>query len=76
MSDTLKDQVAIVTGGARGIGRAIAEALAGQGATLVLADLNAEGAQATANEIAVKFSVKAEGVGCDVSKARRLPGPH
>ena len=69
MSEMLKDQVALVTGGARGIGRAIAEALAGAGANLVLADLNAEGAQATANEIAQKYGVKAEGVGCDVSKA-------
>lgn len=69
MSDMLKDQVAVVTGGARGIGRAIAEALAGAGATLVIADLNAEGSQATAAEIAEKFGVKTEGVGCDVSKA-------
>src|SRR5690242_12538760 len=69
MSDILKDQVAIVTGGARGIGRAIAEALASAGATLVIADLNAEGAQATAAEIAAQYGVKTEGVGGDVSKA-------
>jgi len=69
MSDMLKDQVVVVTGGARGIGRAIAEAFAGAGATLVLADLNAEGVRDTAGEIARKFGVKAEGAGCDVSKA-------
>ena len=69
MSTQLKDQIAVVTGGARGIGRAIAEALADAGATLVLADLNAEGAQATAAEIAAAKGVKAEGVGCDVSNA-------
>lgn len=69
MGDMLKDQVAVITGGARGIGRAIAEALAAEGATLVIADLNAEGAQATANEIAQAKGVKAEGAGCDVSKA-------
>jgi 3-oxoacyl-[acyl-carrier protein] reductase len=68
MSDTLKGQVAIVTGAARGIGRAIAEALAGEGATLVLADLNVDGVQATAIEIAQARGVAAEGVGCDVSK--------
>jgi 3-oxoacyl-[acyl-carrier protein] reductase len=65
----LKGQVAVVTGGARGIGRAIADALAGQGATLILADLNAEGARATAAEIAQARGVAAEGVACDVSKA-------
>jgi 3-oxoacyl-[acyl-carrier protein] reductase len=57
-----------VTGGARGIGRAIAEALAAEGATLELADLNAEGAQATAAEIAAKYGVKAEGVGANVAQ--------
>lgn len=69
MTRPLTDQVALITGGARGIGRAIAEALAGAGANLVLADINAEGAQQTAAELAAQFNVKAEGVGCDVSKA-------
>jgi 3-oxoacyl-[acyl-carrier protein] reductase len=68
MSKPLEGQIALVTGGARGIGRAIAEALAGAGATLVLADINAEGAAATASEIAAQYGVPAEGVGCDVSK--------
>jgi 3-oxoacyl-[acyl-carrier protein] reductase len=47
---SLTDQVAVVTGGARGIGRAVSLALAEQGATVVAADLNLEGASAVAQE--------------------------
>lgn len=47
---SLKDQVAIVTGGAAGIGRGIVEALISGGATAVVADLNTEAAQKTAAE--------------------------
>ncbi len=44
--------VAIVTGGARGIGRAIGEALAADGYAIALVDLNGEAAEATARELA------------------------
>lgn len=47
----LRDQVAIVTGGSRGIGRAIAKAFAQEGAAVVIADLDAEHGQATCQEI-------------------------
>ncbi|OXH82889.1 acetoin dehydrogenase, partial [Burkholderia multivorans] len=39
MTTALEGQVAIVTGGARGIGRGIALTLAGAGADILLADL-------------------------------------
>jgi NAD(P)-dependent dehydrogenase (short-subunit alcohol dehydrogenase family) len=40
MSGRLEDKVAVVTGGAQGIGRAIADGLAAEGATVAVADLN------------------------------------
>ena len=47
-----EDQVAIVTGAASGIGRATALRLAAEGATVVIADVNMEGAGVVANSIA------------------------
>ncbi|CAH0498214.1 SDR family NAD(P)-dependent oxidoreductase [Novosphingobium sp. CECT 9465] len=47
----LDDRVAIVTGAAGGIGREIARHLADEGATLVLADINVEGAEKIARDI-------------------------
>ncbi|MBU0709876.1 MAG: 3-oxoacyl-[acyl-carrier-protein] reductase, partial [Candidatus Omnitrophica bacterium] len=47
----LKDKVALVTGGARGIGRAIAMRFAEEGADLVIADVNIDEAVKTASEI-------------------------
>lgn len=48
----LLDQVAVVTGGAQGLGAALAQRLAAEGAHVVVADLNAAGAQATADAVA------------------------
>ncbi|RZL87682.1 MAG: glucose 1-dehydrogenase [Variovorax sp.] len=47
----LKDKVAIVTGSARGLGAATARRLALEGAKVVIADIMAERAQQTANEL-------------------------
>jgi NAD(P)-dependent dehydrogenase (short-subunit alcohol dehydrogenase family) len=47
----LKDKVAIVTGAGRGIGRAIALALAAHGAHIVINDVNLESAGAVADEV-------------------------
>jgi meso-butanediol dehydrogenase / (S,S)-butanediol dehydrogenase / diacetyl reductase len=47
----LKGQIAIVTGGGRGIGRAIALELGRQGADIVIAELDQAGAKRTAEEV-------------------------
>jgi 3-oxoacyl-[acyl-carrier protein] reductase len=47
----LKDKVALVTGGARGIGREIAIILAKEGSDLVIADVNIEEAEKTSRDI-------------------------
>lgn len=47
----LKDRVAIVTGAAQGIGRAIAEKLGDEGAAVVVADVNEEGAKSVAESL-------------------------
>lgn len=58
----LKDKVAVVTGGASGIGAASARAFAARGARVVVADINSEGASTVAEEIG-GFAV-----GCDISR--------
>ena len=59
----LKDQAAIVTGGASGLGAATARKLAAQGAKVAVCDLNAKLAETVAAEI------KGVAVTCDVSDA-------
>jgi len=51
MSNTLRGKVAIVTGAARGLGKAIAIALADQGVAVVLNDIDAECGMATVQDI-------------------------
>ncbi len=63
-----KGQKALVTGGARGIGRAIAECLARKGADLAIADVSLESAQAAAAELSA-LGVRAIAVKLDVSKS-------
>lgn len=59
-------KAALITGGATGIGRASALRLAAEGASIVVADINEAGGQATANEAGGRF------VGCDVSDSEQV----
>jgi len=68
MNMDLKDQIVLVTGGARGIGKSIAENFAKKGAHLVIADISPGSAEETAKEIAA-IGVRTLAVGLDVSKS-------
>jgi len=67
MDKTLQDQIAIVTGGARGLGEAICHRLASEGAHVVAADLNLEGAERVAAGIMAQTSRRAVAVQVDVT---------
>ena len=68
---TLKNKTAIVTGSAQGIGKAIALALAKEGANVVVSDVNLEQAQQTANEIAA-LGTKSLAIKCNVADASEV----
>ncbi|MFC1944594.1 SDR family NAD(P)-dependent oxidoreductase [Chloroflexota bacterium] len=63
----LENKVAIVTGAASGIGQAIARRLAQEGASVVIGDINLEGAQKTADELRAS-GFKALAAKVDVSR--------
>src|SRR5437667_12618295 len=66
MNISFKNQVALVTGVASGLGLATARAFAELGASVVLADWNEEAAQSAAKELADK-GYKTRAIRCDVS---------
>jgi len=63
----LLNKVAIVTGGAQGIGRAIANALANEGAKIVISDINESLAKTTAEEIAKTAGIETLSVKTNVA---------
>jgi NAD(P)-dependent dehydrogenase (short-subunit alcohol dehydrogenase family) len=71
MAKHFHNQVAIVTGGASGIGRALCEELAHRGAMAVVADIDGEGARAVASAIAAKGG-RATAAPLDVARAEEV----
>jgi 3-oxoacyl-[acyl-carrier protein] reductase len=67
----LKDQVAIITGSARGIGRAIAEAMLREGARIVISDINVEATEATTKELKSQGG-QVVGVPCNVTDSASI----
>ncbi|GAA4467428.1 glucose 1-dehydrogenase [Novipirellula rosea] len=64
---SLDNQVAIVTGGSKGLGEAMAAGLASAGANLLLVSRNEEEAKDAAAAIAAEYPIKAIGMAADVS---------
>lgn len=69
----LTGKVAIITGGAKGIGKASSEMLASQGASVVVADFNLEAAEETVAGI-IKAGGKAKAIACNVLEDEQLVG--
>lgn len=67
MSPDLRDRVAVVTGGSRGIGRAIALGLADAGADVVVASRDGDACNEVAREVEFRGR-RGHGISCDVSR--------
>ena len=63
----LAGKVALVTGGAQGLGAALCQRLADEGCKVAVVDLNASGAEALAAGLNDRYGVQTLGLGCDVT---------
>jgi 3-oxoacyl-[acyl-carrier protein] reductase len=64
----LKGKIALVTGSARGIGKAIAEEYAANGATVIISDVMQDKADETSAELKARYGTETMAVKADVSK--------
>jgi NAD(P)-dependent dehydrogenase (short-subunit alcohol dehydrogenase family) len=71
---SLKGKTALITGGYKGIGRAIAETYAEAGADVAVVARNLHGCEEAAREIAGKYGVKAVGKSLDVNDSKKVDG--
>lgn len=63
----LTDRVAVVTGGSKGLGEAMAAGLASAGANVVLVSRHEEEAKAAADRISAEYPIRATGLAADVT---------
>lgn len=70
----LQGRVALVTGGSRGLGRAMAYGLARNGADIIVASRNGEACEEFARELTVETGCRAEGIGVHVGRWSELDG--
>jgi sorbitol-6-phosphate 2-dehydrogenase len=68
MSGNLRNKAAIVTGGAQGLGQAIAQRLAREGCQVMIADVNDKGVVAAADAIGRESGQRVLGVKVDVTR--------
>lgn len=69
---SLKGKKIIVTGGAQGIGKAVAQAMADDGADIGIFDLKLDTARQVAGEIAQTYGTQARAYACDVTKEEQV----
>jgi len=74
MPRLLEDRIAVVTGGAQGLGQALSMRLAQEGAHVLVADVNEESAKTTAAEIMAGSDRKAIALKVDVTDEAQVEG--
>jgi sorbitol-6-phosphate 2-dehydrogenase len=74
MTKSLPDKIALVTGGGQGLGQAICQRLAEEGAHVVVVDLNGEAATGTAADVAAATKRRTLGLKIDVTDESQVAG--
>ena len=68
----LKNKVALITGAAKGIGKAIAIALASQGYNVIISDIDINECKKVSDKIRQRYKLKSLAIKCDVSNKKEV----